>query len=103
MRLSTVTTDPVTGEARLKPHMTEEMSRIVNLPLLRATKEGDLDLVDHLLEVGCRVPKPKTQARPCVICWRGCSSQQGFGLLLAFINPHLANRANRHSPLLSSF
>lgn len=52
VRLYTVATDPSTGEVRLKPHMNEEMSRIVNLPLLRATKEGDLDTVDHLLEVG---------------------------------------------------
>jgi len=52
VRLSTVSADSSTGEARLKPHMNEEMSRIVNLPLLRATKEGDLDTVDHLLDVG---------------------------------------------------
>jgi len=52
VRLYTVAVDMNTGEARLKPHMNEEMSRIVNLPLLRATKEGDLDTVDHLLEVG---------------------------------------------------
>ena len=51
VRLSTVVQDPQSGEPRLKPHMNEEVSRIVNLPLLRATKEGDLDEVDHLLEV----------------------------------------------------
>ena len=32
--------------------MNEEVSRTVNLPLLRATKEGDLEEVDHLLDVG---------------------------------------------------
>jgi len=52
VRLSTVVSDPSTGESRLKPHMNEEVSRIVNLPLLRATKEGDLDEVDNLLEMG---------------------------------------------------
>jgi len=52
VRLSTVVQDPQSGEPRLKPHMNEEVSRIVNLPLLRATKEGDLDEVDHLLEMG---------------------------------------------------
>lgn len=52
VRLSTVVSDPNTGESRLKPHMNEEVSRIVNLPLLRATKEGDLDEVDNLLEMG---------------------------------------------------
>ena len=52
VRLSTVVSDPATGESRLKPHMNEEVSRIVNLPLLRATKEGDLDEVDNLLEMG---------------------------------------------------
>ena len=52
VRLSTIVSDPNTGESRLKPHMNEEVSRIVNLPLLRATKEGDLDEVDSLLELG---------------------------------------------------
>ena len=52
VRLSSVVMDPTTGESRLKPHMNEEVSRIVNLPLLRATKEGDLDEVDSLLEMG---------------------------------------------------
>jgi ankyrin repeat protein len=52
VRLSTVVSDPVTGESRLKPHMNEEVSRIVNLPLLRATKEGDLDEIEQLLELG---------------------------------------------------
>ena len=52
VRLSTIVSDPNTGESRLKPHMNEEVSRIVNLPLLRATKEGDLDEVDSLLEMG---------------------------------------------------
>lgn len=51
VRLSTVVQDPQSGEPRLRPHMNEENSRIVNLPLLRATKEGDLDEVDHLLQV----------------------------------------------------
>ena len=52
VRISSVVSDPTTGESRLKPHMNEEVSRIVNLPLLRATKEGDLEEVDHLLELG---------------------------------------------------
>ena len=52
VRLSTIVSDPMTGESRLKPHMNEEVSRIVNLPLLRATKEGDLEEVDNLLEMG---------------------------------------------------
>ena len=52
VRLSTVATDPATGESRLKPLMNEEWNRTVNLPLLRATKDGDLDEVDNLLEMG---------------------------------------------------
>ena len=50
-RLCTVAVDGA-GDARLKPHMNKEQARAVNLPLLRATKEGDLDAVDTLLASG---------------------------------------------------
>ena len=52
VRLSIVGVDPSTGLAKLKPHMNKENARMVNLPLLRATKDGNLDEVDRLLAVG---------------------------------------------------
>ena len=40
------------GGARLRPHFTEEAQRAVNLPLLHASKEGNLRQVDTLLSEG---------------------------------------------------